>query len=512
MSYAPILFPPLRGLAQFEFMGKKFQNNLIRVICVIAGVAFAALAYKFIKRRRIGPSEQYDVSSLEVATDAINKDEKLISDQIRESYLTVNKKQKRKLTIVLFIILCGFLIACDYHYFEGVFFGKGYPYNTFLFDPGNRYSDYFDVIRASIVPDPYATQLTVYFPFAYVLFNFLASVFQPYAGLYILFIASSMVLFFWIYSMLESLKLTTFQRFLSTVIFGGLSYPVLFCWDRGNIEILLLACVLGFLHFFYKDKYWVALVFLLPAICIKLYPAALLAMYLPRRQYLPLISCGLAAIALTFLSLLSFDNPVGQEILEWQSNLAVFKTNYLIGNGAMGSGSSPWNIMKTVFINMNLAKANLLSMPVNSEWAENLVLSLRSLLHGYSIIMLLLALYLTWHIVFVENDLRRQTILLLLFMVVAPAGGADYKMIYLVPVIVLMITLSERKYDFLALFYIAIVLIPKKYFFIPNLITDSGYADASTAVFINPILMILSLIIIIESGWQERNHRALKSV
>ena len=137
--------------------------------------------------------------------------------------------------------------------------------------------------------------------------------------------------------------------------------------------------------------------------------------------------------------------------------------------------------------------------------------SLKNLLQGYSILMLIVALYLTWHVIYVEKDIRRQTILLLLFMVVAPAGGADYKMIYVVPAIVLIITLSERKYDLVVVICTAFVLIPKKYFFITGLITDSGYADASYGVFINPILMLISMLFIVAQGWGARSRPLMQN-
>ena len=491
-------------------MKKNHQKMLAVALGLMVGGALGALAYSRLRGRRYKKAAcdtrpllpAIPSGEVEVERPAFCHQELCSDPRI--------KRQQKALMGVMAIVLGGFLFACVYHFVEGSLWGKGYPCNTFLFNPANRHSDYFDVIRAAIFPDPYATRLAVYFPFSYSLFRFLDCIFRVYAGFYLLFIAASVVLVVWISSMLESLKLTTPRRIASAVIIAGCSYPVLFCWDRGNIEILLLACVLLFLHFFYRDKYWTALLFLLPAICMKLYPAALLALYLPKRYYLPIVTAGLAAIVLTSLSLLSFENPVRQELWEWQGNMALFKADYLIGNGAMGSGSSPWNILKTGFIDWKIARASYLSIPIGPEWAGHLVASLRSLLQVYSVLMLLLALYLTWHILFVEKDVRRQTILLLLFMVIAPAGGADYKMVYVVPAIVLMITLSERKYDFFTLLYTALVLIPKKYFFIPGLVTDSGYADASYAVYINPILMMASMGLIIASGWNERKQSALK--
>lgn len=418
--------------------------------------------------------------------------------------------QRKKISIALYLISVGFIVACLYHYSQGAFFGQAYPYNTFLYNPVNRYSDYFDVIKASVVPDPYTVLLTVYFPFTYVFFKFIGCIFQPFTGLYLIFSLSSLTLLIWVFSTLKLLKLANQRRIISTVIIVGCSYPVLFCWDRGNIEIILLAFVVLFLYFFYNNNFWIALIFLLPAICMKLYPAALLALYLPKRQYLPIIIAGLSALLITLLSVFSFQNSIAQEIVEWQGNLAFFKANYLIGNGAMASGSSPWNIIKTIYIDLSLAKAVFLSQPLGPEWAGNLVFSLGNLLRVYSMFMLALAIYITWHVVFVEKDSRRQAILLLLFMVFAPAGGADYKMIYVVPVITLLMILPPRKYDFLVLLFIAIVLIPKKYFFIPSLVTDSGYADVSYAVYFNPLLLMLSMFFIIQSGWKNREQSALK--
>ena len=423
----------------------------------------------------------------------------------------MSAKIKSRLPFVLGALAGSFAAACIYHYFQGSLFGKGYPYNTFLYPPHNRFSDYFDVVRASINPDPYAVQLTVYFPITYLLFKAYAYIFQPYAGLYILLISSTVVLLAWITSCLKSLSMTPLRRVASAFLISGCSYPLLFCWDRGNIEILLLAFVLLFLHFFLRGREWEALVFLIPAIGMKLYPAALLALYLPKRRYAPILVAGLTVATLSLICLLSFEHTVTQEIAEWQSNLAFFRENYLIANGAMASSASPWNIITLAYLNLSLAEASSLSIPMDERWAAGVIESMGTLLHGYSAFMLILALYLTWHVTFLEKDVKRQIILLLLFMVVAPAGGADYKMIYVIPALALMVTLSPRKFDFPTIILTTLVLIPKKYFFIPGLVTDSGYADSSYSILINPILMLFSLSLIILSGWLTwgNRHRVL---
>ena len=56
-------------------------------------------------------------------------------------------EKTQKLNIITGIVLAGFIIAVIYHFILGVFFHLEYPYNTFLFIPNVRFSDFTDIFK-----------------------------------------------------------------------------------------------------------------------------------------------------------------------------------------------------------------------------------------------------------------------------------------------------------------------------------------------------------------------------
>src|SRR3954467_10735568 len=94
----------------------------------------------------------------------------------------MNQKQKA-LTLSL-IITTGFAASVIFHYLlaHTTRWG-GYPNSTFLFIPGDRFMDFyniFDSVRSG--KNPFNSWLSVYPPLAYALLKFLALFLTPHAG------------------------------------------------------------------------------------------------------------------------------------------------------------------------------------------------------------------------------------------------------------------------------------------------------------------------------------------
>ncbi len=63
-------------------------------------------------------------------------------------------KEEKIYTLAL-IVLVGFFVAVLFHYIQRVYLGKGYPYNTFLFHPEVRFSDFYNVVFSNKDLNPY---------------------------------------------------------------------------------------------------------------------------------------------------------------------------------------------------------------------------------------------------------------------------------------------------------------------------------------------------------------------
>jgi len=408
-----------------------------------------------------------------------------------------------KLRIALLIMAAGLLASIAFHLYQGYGLGRGYPYNTFLFRPEARFTDFYDVLTSTRNWDPYSTW-SLYFPFTYVIFRPVEL--MPWGvALAAFFLTSLGGLWRWLTSLLQPTLASRSRAALAGALLLGLAYPVLFCLDRGNIELGLFLLVAGFLTCAWRRRYWTSIAFLVPAMCIKLYPAVLLALFLRRGRFKYAAVAGAACAVITFICLTTFQHSWREDLALWQRQLALFRHRYLILNGSMAGSANLWNPVKLVLFN---------TVDLATEGEEN-VIAVRTLIarveHAlplYSLSMAILALLVTFHVSVVEREYWRKVVLLLLFMVMAPPGGADYKMVYLVGVLAAMIALpTRRRADLTIVALLAIVLIPKKFVFSPNIVSDSLAADVSLAVLLNPTLMLAAVALLCRDGWAHSTAR-----
>ena len=107
-----------------------------------------------------------------------------------------------------------------------------------------------------------------------------------------------------------------------------------------------------------------------------------------------------------------------------------------------------------------------------------------------------------------EQALWKKASFLTFSIILLPHLSGDYKLIYIF--IPLIFFLSERHSDpqFASFFGImfALLLIPKQYIFLNNILTDSGFRDVGIGVWLNPIMMIMFLIAIVMSNLKDRGR------
>ncbi len=70
-----------------------------------------------------------------------------------------------KVSYLSLIVIVEFAASVSYHYVQGVYFGRPYPQNTFLFDPAERGGDFSDVLRDGHTLNPYLQFSSAQYPF-----------------------------------------------------------------------------------------------------------------------------------------------------------------------------------------------------------------------------------------------------------------------------------------------------------------------------------------------------------
>ena len=400
--------------------------------------------------------------------------------------------RRSKLFLTLWIMGAGMIVALAWATVQGGMLGQTYPYDTFLFSPETRFSDLSDVILFSSLPNPYIDPTAVYPPFAWLCLRPLC--FLPnWVSMVSCFYLGSAGLLLLLIAVLDSLVLKPVLRVLYSFLLMGLSYPILFCFDRGNIEIVLALLIAGALYFMARAKYILALLCLFPAISFKIYPAFLLVLFLRQRKVAAIIFCLLGCVFASYLALLELSLPLKATWEFYIRNLVCFTQNNVYENHTLESGSSPWNALKILLI----VAGNLgLIDPVNFSFDDSFVRFAYALYAGS---MILLAAGLTFYACLLEKQFLRCAMVLLLFLAVSAPAGGDYRLLYAgVALVLLIISKTKRYYDWTVLVLLALSMVPKKEIILAFAgKTETGYADVPVGVFFDPLFVLTALFLLL---------------
>jgi len=391
------------------------------------------------------------------------------------------------------------LLSILYHGWEGWGRGEGYPNNTFLFIPEDRYGDFTNTYRYALTGMPYrysqggVNYFPVTFPFFY-LFAWL-----PPVPATILFLSLCTIgLFVLTEAALRPIVSHPAKRMLASILLIW-TYPFLLVLDRGNTEILIILLVAGSLFFYSRKKFKLSFTCLVPAICFKVYPALLLLLFVRHRLFHLCFAAVAAFLAISWAALLTFPDTVFGSCRLLSEQLGTYtKVGILSPNGVAGSASA-WNMCRIV--TWVIYRHN----HGGPEFVGQLPLETTSyLLTCYSIFALIVLIFLTLYILFIETSFARRAILLLLYMTVSSPGGGDYKIMLIgIALVALILIPGRRRGDLVAVVLMAICLLPKREILLRFMgWSDSGAFDASSGVIINPLCMLAAMGLLLYSGWQ----------
>lgn len=371
-----------------------------------------------------------------------------------------------KKTLVRNIVIAGFFCSVLFHYVTGVYLGKGYPYSTFLFDPNDRFNDFFNIYRATMDLDPFAAAVSVYFPFTYIPVYLLTFLIPPvayavFAGIFLLFLLVAE------YRLIPATGAG--DRLLTMSVLTTLSYPVLFLLDRGNLECLVFVLTGLFVYCYKEGKGTAAALFLSGAIAMKLYPAVFAVLFIADRRWRPLALAAVSTLVLTIASASLLAGGISGSIAGLQNNLLAFKTTYL-------------NTLHGLQHNSSLYVPAVL---VASQFAL-----LGTLTTVYQYLAMLIFTLSAAFVLFREGVYWKRIAILSYLIILLPQVSYDYKLIHIfLPLLLFLGTESRSRFDVAYAAMFGLLLIPKDYYYL--------VADFSINGMLNALLMVAFMALII---------------
>ena len=151
-----------------------------------------------------------------------------------------------------------------------------------------------------------------YFPFAYVIMSIFTKIsLGNFLLVYFVVFSIFILMCFWFCRKFLVGKMKNALMYTCLGVFLFLQFPMLFVFERGNIEIISLAFTFIF-YILYKDKkYNAAAVILSLAVSMKLYPALLALLFINKKQWKPFFLCAGLSIGITAISYLCVIDIVG---------------------------------------------------------------------------------------------------------------------------------------------------------------------------------------------------------
>ncbi len=273
---------------------------------------------------------------------------------------------------IAFFVLMGYFVSQTVCYYWGNYWGLPKPWNAVFFDPRDAFHDFSNFFEMCKLPIPYESRFAIaYGPllvFAFKLLTFLPS--WLVFGCFI--IASSISIVRFLNTSLERFFREALDKWLVMFILTAFSYPFLFCFDRGNVEFLMLVPLIWFCKNYLEGKdlkavFWFSLA---ASFKISILPFALL--FLGDRKFKQIALVGLAFIfwngfGLFGLSLLGHA-PMKELLLNYLKNISVYSDNLDVNIARFGHSLWALHVSIANAFDLSLRKAVTLS-----RWISKIV-------------------------------------------------------------------------------------------------------------------------------------------
>jgi len=412
-------------------------------------------------------------------------------NKVRKSSREDSERPKEispRLYLIISIVIIGFTMSVIYHYCLVNYYGmKEYPYYTFLFGANDSFNDFYSTFKVTMDLNPYMAGAS-YFPFTYIvmyLFTFFPSgfAFFIFTGSFILFF------FYFFHQYLSEYRL--FIKILITFILSFMSYPFLFVVDRGNLEVWVFIVLALFMNSYLNGKYFLSILFLSMAISFKLYPAILILLFIIDKKYKYAFYACLATFIMSMASAALLKGGVNATIQGLKGGLSGVSSLMLYGYHGVQHNTSFFAPMRILFDFILIRK--------DVYTYENDL----SFYNAYYLFAAVILLVVGGFLFTYKISLWKKVCLLVLLFISLPQISFDYKLVNLfLPLILFIKSEEETKFTPYYALIFGLLLIPKDYYVIA--------VDVTTAVIINPLLMLSMIILILTETF--RTGKKLKDL
>jgi hypothetical protein len=390
------------------------------------------------------------------------------------------------IALVTAIVAIGFFAAIAYHYQVGTVAKRGYPDNTFLFNPDDRFNDFFNPYGVSLTPERYEYLIISYSYFPLAQTMMWGFTFMPSNVALVVFLTIFVGGYFW--SCWRELADDHWTKTLRNVsVIGLMSYPFLFTFDRANSEGYIFLLEYLFVHLVRTKHYALSALPLGAAIAMKPFPLVFVVLLLAERRYREIVYVGLVAAGLTAVSMAMMTQFTGDPLSKFGAGWKWYHENMDLGVGGIIYGHSLWGLVRLVIIR-HIA-------PSFPDTSLHDLLSLAS--KPYMLAMLTSFAGLTALIYFRERTYWKRVALLALAMNLFPYVSADYKLLYVMLPLYMFLNSPERsRWDYTYAVLLALLLAPKNF----GHIATPAAIGGSMGIILNPALMMaLMTLIVVQS-------------
>ena len=409
-----------------------------------------------------------------------------VSAVVLYCYRTANNLDNKS-KMLAFLVMIGFVLAVIKHYVLSAYFHLSYPYNTFLFNPDDRFNDFFNMLRACKDNNPYLTSYwlkSVYFPAANTFFYVFGLIRDEWISLGIYTCVFLAVYFSCVKNNLFCNN--SFDSIRDFTIIAGMTYPVLFSLDRANLDMYLFLLLFGFVVLFQKGRFVLSSLLLSMAIAMKLYPMVFIFLFIKEKKYKEIAYTIAATLCISMVSLWSFQGGISENLQGMLSAFQGFNQDYSRAAG-LQHNVSYYGVLKLVTMGYYYAVQGVRDIAAVSILANG-VLKI-----PYMLFVVLLFAFVVLHVLKYEQTFWKNVYLLSAAMILLPHVSFDYKLIHmLIPTILFLKDESWTPFckGYLVLF--GIMLIPNNYLYIKG--------DISIAVIVYPIIMTtLTVLVMLET-------------
>ena len=392
----------------------------------------------------------------------------------------------KKINFLFFFVIIGLSLSLLYHFILG-FIGFDYPFNSFLFDPTDRFMDFKNNYNKVIDYDPYQVLgpskyfyngLTVHWPLGMTLIFFFT--FLPInISIYIYLIIFLLLFIFFIYSFTKEYVLIDKIKLL---LVGILSYPLIFSIDRANVEIYVFILTAFFIKSYFFDNKKYGLLFLSLAGAMKPYPFIFLGILFLDKKILEILFTVSLSILINFILILSFKGSLSANFESLFSNMAIYSDWYQIGNMGLSFGHTLWGVLKiSIYTFIKLFHFNIVKSEI-----------LLFLFKPYLLTMLLLFIF-TLKIFYTSKERNTSLMISILTvqMILFPFVSGNYRLLYMFIPLLIFVNEDKKGFrDYLYIILFGMLLIPLHYFPINN--------DIWSEVVLYPAILTMLLVLFLQ--------------